>query len=45
MAAAVLMHLGSAAEISTALVERGLAGDLSGPQRDQAEAVWRGGTR
>jgi len=41
MAAAVVLHLGSAAEISTALVERGLAGGLSGPQRDQAEAVWR----
>src|SRR5258708_21415965 len=41
MGAAVVLHLGSAGEISTALVERGLAGGLSGPQRDQAEAVWR----
>jgi hypothetical protein len=39
--AQVLSHLGSAAEICTALVERGLARDLSGPQREQVEPVWQ----
>jgi uncharacterized protein (TIGR03083 family) len=39
--AQVLSHLGSAAEICAALVERGLAGDLSGPRREQVEPVWQ----
>jgi uncharacterized protein (TIGR03083 family) len=39
--AQVLSHLGSAAEISTALVRRGIAGDTTGPRREQLLPVWR----
>ncbi|WP_030179923.1 maleylpyruvate isomerase family mycothiol-dependent enzyme [Streptomyces sp. NRRL S-813] len=36
----VLSHLGSAAEICTALVERGLKGEPAGPQREDLLPVW-----
>jgi uncharacterized protein (TIGR03083 family) len=36
----VLSHLGSGAEISTALVERGLKGDERGPVREELVPVW-----
>nr|WP_168500167.1 maleylpyruvate isomerase family mycothiol-dependent enzyme [Streptomyces sp. RLB1-33]QIY76049.1 maleylpyruvate isomerase family mycothiol-dependent enzyme [Streptomyces sp. RLB1-33] len=36
----VLSHLGSGAEISTALVERGLKGDARGPVREELLPVW-----
>lgn len=39
--AQVLSHLGSAAEISTSLLERGLAGDTTGPQREDVVPVWQ----
>ncbi|MEV1026795.1 maleylpyruvate isomerase family mycothiol-dependent enzyme [Streptomyces sp. NPDC050264] len=38
--AQVLSHLGSAAEISTGLLERGIAGDRTGPVRQDLEPVW-----
>ena len=38
--AQVLSHLGSAAEICTTLVERGLAGDTTGPKREHLLPVW-----
>lgn len=38
--AQVLSHLGSAAEICTTLIERGLTGDTTGPQRDQVSPIW-----
>jgi uncharacterized protein (TIGR03083 family) len=38
--AQVLSHLGSAAEISTGLVERGLAGGTEAPSRPEIEPVW-----
>jgi hypothetical protein len=38
--AQVLSHLGSAAEISTSLLERGLVGDTTGPQRETVMPVW-----
>ncbi|MEY9965694.1 uncharacterized protein (TIGR03083 family) [Streptacidiphilus sp. MAP12-16] len=38
--AQVLSHLGSAAEISTSQLERGLAGDTTGPQRENVVPVW-----
>ncbi|OZC74656.1 hypothetical protein CH274_21780 [Rhodococcus sp. 06-418-5] len=38
--AQVLSHLGSAAEICTDLVRRGLAGDHRGPQRDELTPIW-----
>jgi uncharacterized protein (TIGR03083 family) len=38
--AQVLSHLGSAAEICTTLVERGLKGDTRGPQREDLLPVW-----
>ncbi|BBB01957.1 hypothetical protein RVR_9606 [Actinacidiphila reveromycinica] len=38
--AQVLSHLGSAAEISTTLLERGIAGDGQGPSREEAQPVW-----
>lgn len=38
--AQVLSHLGSAAEICTSLVERGLAGDATGPRREDMVPVW-----
>ncbi|MET8332040.1 maleylpyruvate isomerase N-terminal domain-containing protein [Streptomyces sp. NPDC005181] len=37
----VLSHLGSAAEISTMLVERGIAGDATGPVRHELLPVWK----
>ena len=39
--AQVLSHLGSAAEISTGLLERGIAGDRTGPQREAIVPVWQ----
>jgi uncharacterized protein (TIGR03083 family) len=39
--AQVLSHLGSAAEISTGLLERGIAGDETGPQRETVMPVWQ----
>lgn len=39
--AQVLSHLGSAAEISTGLLERGIAGDERGPVRQDLEPVWQ----
>jgi uncharacterized protein (TIGR03083 family) len=39
--AQVLSHLGSAAEISTTVVERGIAGDTSGPTPEQLRPVWQ----
>ncbi|MFF2513985.1 maleylpyruvate isomerase N-terminal domain-containing protein [Streptomyces sp. NPDC058086] len=36
----VLSHLGSGAEISTALVRRGLKGDERGPIREELLPVW-----
>ncbi|MDN3028336.1 maleylpyruvate isomerase N-terminal domain-containing protein [Streptomyces sp. S.PB5] len=38
--AQVLSHLGSAAEISTGLLERGIAGDKTGPSRQTVMPVW-----
>ncbi|MFI5613215.1 maleylpyruvate isomerase N-terminal domain-containing protein [Amycolatopsis sp. NPDC051903] len=38
--AQVLSHLGSAAEICSALVERGLAGDRTPPSADDTRPVW-----
>lgn len=38
--AQVLSHLGSAAEISTTLLERGVAGGTEGPQAEQVRPVW-----
>jgi uncharacterized protein (TIGR03083 family) len=38
--AQVLSHLGSAAEICTTLVERGIAGDDTGPVREELQPVW-----
>ncbi|MGW5478119.1 maleylpyruvate isomerase family mycothiol-dependent enzyme [Streptomyces sp. NPDC004008] len=38
--AQVLSHLGSAAEICTALVTRGLAGDLTPPRQEDNVPVW-----
>ncbi|MGW0082219.1 maleylpyruvate isomerase family mycothiol-dependent enzyme [Streptomyces sp. NPDC003393] len=38
--AQVLSHLGSAAEISTTLLRRGIAGDTRGPSRQEVEPVW-----
>ncbi|GHH88477.1 hypothetical protein GCM10018793_68280 [Streptomyces sulfonofaciens] len=38
--AAVLSHLGSAAEICANLLERGIAGDERGPVRKELEPVW-----
>jgi uncharacterized protein (TIGR03083 family) len=38
--AQVLSHLGSAAEICTGLLERGVAGGTSGPTREEVEPVW-----
>src|SRR5215469_5739888 len=38
--AQVLSHLGSAAENSTTLVERGIAGDNAVPRREDMEPVW-----
>lgn len=39
--AQVLSHLGSAAEICTALVQRGIDGDTVGPGPDDTQPVWR----
>ncbi|MGC5022777.1 maleylpyruvate isomerase N-terminal domain-containing protein [Micromonospora sp. DT47] len=39
--AQVLSHLGSAAEICTALVERGIAGDTNGPRQEELKPVWQ----
>ncbi|MBQ1093402.1 maleylpyruvate isomerase family mycothiol-dependent enzyme [Streptomyces sp. B93] len=39
--AQVLSHVGSAAEISTGLLERGIAGDERGPVREDLEPVWQ----
>ncbi|WP_431875806.1 maleylpyruvate isomerase family mycothiol-dependent enzyme [Amycolatopsis sacchari] len=39
--AQVLSHLGSAAEICTGLLERGIAGDETGPRREDPEPVWQ----
>ncbi|MGA5028790.1 maleylpyruvate isomerase N-terminal domain-containing protein [Streptomyces griseoincarnatus] len=39
--AQVLSHLGSAAEICTGLLERGIAGDERGPVREDLEPVWQ----
>jgi uncharacterized protein (TIGR03083 family) len=36
----VLSHLGSAAEICTMLVQRGIAGDMTGPVREELLAIW-----
>ncbi|MDX3771984.1 MULTISPECIES: maleylpyruvate isomerase N-terminal domain-containing protein [unclassified Streptomyces] len=36
----VLSHLGSAAEISAGLLQRGLAGDTTGPRREEVAPVW-----
>lgn len=38
--AQVLSHLGSAAEICATLVERGIAGDVTAPRREDMEPVW-----
>jgi uncharacterized protein (TIGR03083 family) len=38
--AQVFSHLGNAAEICTALVERGLSGDPTPPQREQLVPIW-----
>lgn len=38
--AQVLSHLGSGAEISARLVERGRAGDMTGPTREEMLPVW-----
>lgn len=38
--AQVLSHLGSAAEISTGIVERGLAGDTAAPRREDVAPLW-----
>ena len=38
--AQVLSHLGSATEICTTLVERGVAGDATAPRREDMEPVW-----
>jgi uncharacterized protein (TIGR03083 family) len=38
--AEVLSHLGSAAEICTVLVERGIVGDTTPPRREDMEPVW-----
>lgn len=38
--AQVLSHLGSAAEISAGLLERGIAGQENGPQREDVQPVW-----
>lgn len=38
--AQVLSHLGSAAEISAGLVQRGVNGDGTGPQREELLPVW-----
>ncbi|PSM37269.1 hypothetical protein C6Y14_43165 [Streptomyces dioscori] len=38
--AQVLSHLGSAAEICTALIQRGIAGDERKPMREELEPVW-----
>lgn len=39
----VLSDLGSAAEISTGLLQRGIAGDGAGPAREDLEPVWSDG--
>lgn len=39
--AQVLSHLGSAAEISATLLERGIAGDTVGPRREELLPVWQ----
>ena len=39
--AQVLSHLGSAAEICTELVRRGIDGDSTGPSADDARPVWQ----
>ncbi|MFE0984295.1 maleylpyruvate isomerase N-terminal domain-containing protein [Streptomyces rochei] len=41
--AQVLSDLGSAAEISTGLLQRGIAGDGAGPAREDLEPVWSDG--
>jgi uncharacterized protein (TIGR03083 family) len=38
--AQVLSHLGSAAEISARLVDRGISGDLTGPVREELLPIW-----
>ncbi|MDQ0784940.1 maleylpyruvate isomerase N-terminal domain-containing protein [Streptomyces sp. B3I8] len=38
--AQVLSHLGSAAEISTTLLRRGITGDATGPRREDLQPVW-----
>lgn len=39
--AQVLSHLGSAAEICTTLLQRGIAGETTGPRREELEPVWK----
>ncbi|MFI5613196.1 maleylpyruvate isomerase family mycothiol-dependent enzyme [Amycolatopsis sp. NPDC051903] len=39
--AQVLSHLGSAAEICTTLVQRGIEGDLTGPDAELVKPVWQ----